>query len=164
MTPGAPVLRLEKFPVAAVARDSLKTSTGSPPERNSRNRWDLGQRAGRLAGVSLELVRPDAGAIIVKAQNRKPPSVYNDRCGRRLHSRRPSPRRHCRRDERGGKHGDRALDPSQVQSRGLLRRDAIQSHADELSKEYDVRGPGSRFPRAAVVRRQHPETHPCPGL
>ena len=38
------------------------------------------------------------------------------------------------------------LDAPEVQSRGLLRRDAIRAHAAELSKAYDVRGPGVDAP------------------
>ncbi|NNE80729.1 MAG: ABC transporter ATP-binding protein [Silicimonas sp.] len=38
------------------------------------------------------------------------------------------------------------LGDMQVQSRGLLRRDAIQSNAKKLAKEYDVRGPGVTAP------------------
>ena len=36
---------------------------------------------------------------------------------------------------------ERLGDPA-VQSRGLLRRDAIQQNAEKLAKDYDVRGPG----------------------
>jgi simple sugar transport system ATP-binding protein len=34
------------------------------------------------------------------------------------------------------------LDDPAIQSRGLLKRDAIQANAEKLAKAYDVRGPG----------------------
>lgn len=38
------------------------------------------------------------------------------------------------------------LDDAQVQSRGLLKRAAIQANADRLAQDYDVRGPGVSAP------------------
>lgn len=38
------------------------------------------------------------------------------------------------------------LDDPDIQSNGLLRRDAIQSNASGLAKDYDVRGPGVTSP------------------
>ena len=35
------------------------------------------------------------------------------------------------------------LNDTDIQSRGLLNRDAIQANADRLTKDYDVRGPGN---------------------
>ena len=38
------------------------------------------------------------------------------------------------------------LEDSDIQSRGLLRRDAIEANARKLAKDYDVRGPGVAAP------------------
>ena len=38
------------------------------------------------------------------------------------------------------------LDDARVQARGLLKRDSIQSNAETLAMDYDVRGPGVKAP------------------
>ena len=149
LTPGEPVLRLEKVFVSGRSRrDSLE---GVDLEVRQNEILGIagisGNGQGALAGVISGTVRPLNGSIIVngaRIANHHPSTMIDVGVG-------------CIPEDR---HRDgivgamsvaenmvmERLAHQKVQSHGLLRRDAIQSHADDLSRKYDVRGPGSRFP------------------
>lgn len=149
MTPGAPVLTLSGVSVAGRSK------------RDTLNRVDLtvhgheilgiagvsGNGQSGLANVISGLMRPNQGLIQVNGVKIDAPSpVAMVRAGI---GRIPEDRHH------EGIVGAMSvaenmiierLDDADVQSHGLLRREAIAENAERLAKAYDVRGPGVEAP------------------
>ncbi|MEM9583591.1 MAG: ABC transporter ATP-binding protein [Pseudomonadota bacterium] len=149
MTPGAPVLRLSQLSVAGRSK------------RDSLHKVDLNLRAHEILGVAgisgngqsalasvvSGLAQPSAGQIDVDGMplsNPTPAGMVAAGVGRI-----PEDRHH------EGIVGAMSvaenlvierLDDPAIQARGLLRRDAISAHADQLAQDYDVRGPGVTAP------------------
>ncbi len=143
--PGAPVLSLSAISIAGrSARDTLKDvnlSVGAHEIVGIAGISGNGQSG--LANVISGLAKPASGTIRVNGVRIAAPSpatMVQAGIGRI-----PEDRHH------EGIVGamtvaenmviERLEDP-EVQSRGLLRREAIQSNAERLCKTYDVRGPG----------------------
>ncbi len=145
--PGAPIIQLEKVSVPGRSR------------RDSLDRVDLAVREGEilgiagisgngqvaLAGVISGTVRPTAGTVSIQGTRItrfEPAAMIAARVGRIPEDR-----------HRDGIVGAMSvaenlvierLGDAEVQRRGMLRRDAILSHAKRLCREFDVRGPGSQ--------------------
>ena len=145
MAPGAPVLTLEGVSIKGQAgRDNLN---GVSLTVNANEIVGIAGVSGNgqsaLAGLISGLRRADAGRVLVDGQHiTRPDPLTMVRAGV---GRIPEDR------HQDGIVGAMSvaenmvierLDDSQVQSRGLLRREAITANAERLSKEYDVRGPG----------------------
>lgn len=147
LVPGAPVLHFDGISVTGRSR------------RDSLDRIDLtvhqheilgvagisGNGQSALAGVISGMVGPTEGDMFVngaRITNHHPSTMIAAGVGRIPEDR-----------HRDGIVGAMSvaenmiierLDDPEVQSRGLLKRDAIQAHADDLSAGYDVRGPGTQ--------------------
>ena len=145
MVPGAPVLKLSNVSVDGRAkRDTLK---GVDLTVNAHEILGIAGISGNgqsgLANVISGLAQPSAGMITVDGQGVPKPSpgaMVKAGIGRI-----PEDRHH------EGIVGAMSvaenmvierLDDPAIQSRGLLKRDAIQANAEKLAKAYDVRGPG----------------------
>lgn len=145
MSPGAPVLKLQNLSVHGRSkRETLKDINLTVNAREILGIAGIsgnGQTA--LANVISGLTHPASGEISIDetSVNRPTPaSMVKAGVGRI-----PEDRHH------EGIVGAMTvaenmvierLDDPQIQSRGLLRRGAIQSNAETLVKDYDVRGPG----------------------
>jgi len=149
LAPGAPVLRLEKVSVPGRSRrDSLLRVDLTVHRHEILGIAGIsGNGQGALAGVISGMVRPTGGRVFIgdaKIANHHPSTMIDAGVGRIPEDR-----------HRDGIVGamsvaenmviERLGDP-EVQSRGLLRREAIQSHAEALSTGHDVRGPGTQAP------------------
>lgn len=146
MAPGAPVLHLQGVSVAGrVQRDSLDQIDMTVHAHEILGIAGIsGNGQSALAKVISGLAVPQKGAVHVGDQQiTRPNPATMVRAGV---GRIPEDRHH------EGIVGAMSvaenmvierLDHPSVQSRGLLRRKAIQTHAEELSKDYDVRGPGA---------------------
>ena len=143
--PGAPVLELERVSVAG--RSNRDTLTDVNLTVHAREILGIAGISGNgqsgLARVISGLASPSTGCIRVdgKEIHRPSPSAMVQSGVGRI----PEDR------HREGIVGSMSvaenmvierLDDPEVQSRGLLRRDAIQQNAERLAKAYDVRGPG----------------------
>ena len=145
MAPGTPVLKLSNVSVKGRAkRDTLK---GVDLTVNAHEILGIAGISGNgqsgLANVISGLAQPSAGTITVDDQDVSKPSpraMVKAGIGRI-----PEDRHH------EGIVGAMSvaenmvierLDDPAIQSRGLLKRDAIQANAEKLAKAYDVRGPG----------------------
>lgn len=149
LAPGETVLRLEKVSVAGRSRrDSLDRINLEVHKHEILGIAGIsGNGQGALAGVISGTTRPAEGSVFVgvtKITNHHPSTMIDAGVGRIPEDR-----------HRDGIVGAMSvaenmvlerLDDPAVQSHGLLKRDAIQSHAEELSKGYDVRGPGTQAP------------------
>jgi len=145
MDPGAPVLSLDGMSVAGRSkRDSLSSVTLTVHRHEILGIAGVsGNGQSALAGVISGLRKPDAGTMTVdhtRITRFQPATMIREGIGRI-----PEDRHH---DGMVGSMSvaenmviERLSDP-EVQSRGLLRRDAIQSNAARLAADYDVRGPG----------------------
>lgn len=145
MAPGATVLRLAGVTVRG--RTSRETLTGIDLCVRAHEILGIAGVSGNgqsaLAGVIAGLIRPGAGHIEVDGvivTRPDPRAMIAAGVGRI-----PEDRHH------DGIVGAMSvaenmvierLDHPDVQSRGLLRREAIQRHASRLAQAYDVRGPG----------------------
>lgn len=149
MTPGAPVLTLSGVSVKGnSARDSL---TGVSLTVHAHEVLGIAGVSGNgqaaLAGVISGLRRPSAGQVVVDGSPiLRPDPLAMIRAGV---GRIPEDRHH------DGIVGAMSvaenmvierLDAPEVQTRGLLDRPAIARHAETLSRDYDVRGPGIDAP------------------
>lgn len=145
MAPGAPVLKLSNVSVDGRSkRDTLK---GIDLSVNAHEILGIAGISGNgqsgLANVISGLAQPSAGTITVDDRDVLKPSpgaMVKAGIGRI-----PEDRHH------EGIVGAMSvaenmvierLDDPAIQSRGLLKRDAIQANAERLAKAYDVRGPG----------------------
>ncbi len=149
LTAGAPVLRLEKVSVRGTARrDSLEYLDLEVRQYEIVGIAGVsGNGQSALAGVISGMVRPIGGKVFVgtaEIANHHPSTMINAGVGRIPEDR-----------HRDGIVGAMSvaenivierLDDPEMQSHGLLKRDSILSHANELSGEYDVRGPGTQAP------------------
>jgi len=145
MAPGAPVLHLESLHVKGqTSRDTLHSITLTVNAHEILGIAGVsGNGQSALAGVISGLIRPDGGAVQVNGTTiAKPDPLTMIEAGV---GRIPEDRHH------DGIVGAMSvaenmvierLDDPDIQSRGLLRRDAIVANADRLAKDYDVRGPG----------------------
>lgn len=149
MAPGAPVLELSNLSVEGRAkRDTLKGINLTVKAHEILGIAGVsgnGQRG--LANVISGLAHPSAGAITVDGRDISKPSpgiMVSAGVGRI-----PEDRHH------EGIVGAMTvaenmvierLDDSAIQSRGLLKRDAIKANAEQLAQAYDVRGPGVTAP------------------
>ncbi len=143
--PGAPVLRLENVSVAGRSRrDSL-----SDADLTVRRHEILGVAGvsgngqSALAGIISGLMPLSKGAMVIDnatINGHDPLTMIRAGVGRI-----PEDRHH------DGIVGSMSvaenmvierLDDPEIQTRGLLKRDAIQAHAEKLARDYDVRGPG----------------------
>ena len=149
MAPGAPVLHLQGVSVAGRSqRDSLKQADLTVHAHEILGVAGIsGNGQSALANVISGLSVPSAGHIRVDGTEIPRPSPA--RMVRAGVGRIPEDRHH------EGIVGAMSvaenmvierLDDPQVQSRGLLRREAIAAHAEELARAYDVRGPGVTAP------------------
>ena len=165
MAPGAPVLKLEGVSVAG--RSKRDTLTDVDLTVHAHEILGIAGISGNgqsgLAQVISGLAPPSAGRIRVDGAEvlRPSPSAMVEAGIGRI----PEDR------HREGIVGAMSvaenmvierLDDPEVQSRGLLRREAIAENAERLARAYDVRGPGVFGGVAASVRRKHPETDPRP--
>ncbi len=149
MTPGAPVLALSGVSVAG--RSNRDTLNGVDLTVHAHEILGIAGVSGNgqsgLANVISGLVRPTKGLIQVNGVEIGTPSpAAMVRAGV---GRIPEDRHH------EGIVGAMSvaenmiierLDNGDVQSRGLLRREAISENAERLAKAYDVRGPGVEAP------------------
>ncbi|MFY2823346.1 ABC transporter ATP-binding protein [Ruegeria sp. MALMAid1280] len=149
MAPGAPVLALSGVSVAG--RSNRDTLSGVDLTVHAHEILGIAGVSGNgqsgLANVISGLVRPTQGLIQVNGVEISAPSpAAMVRAGV---GRIPEDRHH------EGIVGAMSvaenmiierLDNSDVQSRGLLRREAIADNAERLAKAYDVRGPGVEAP------------------
>ncbi|WP_371225457.1 ABC transporter ATP-binding protein [Roseovarius sp. 2305UL8-3] len=145
MAPGAPVLHLENLHVKGqTSRDTLHDITLTVNAHEILGIAGVsGNGQSALAGVISGLIRPDGGAVQVSGETiAKPDPLTMIEAGV---GRIPEDRHH------DGIVGAMSvaenmvierLDDPEIQSRGLLRREAIVANADRLAKDYDVRGPG----------------------
>lgn len=147
LPPGAPVLHFDRVCVTGRARrDSLDRVNLTVHENEILGIAGIsgnGQTA--LAGVISGMTAPSAGEMFVngaRVTRHHPSAMIAAGVGRI-----PEDRHHY------GIVGAMSvaenmiierLDDPEIQLRGLLKRDAIQSHADDLSAGYDVRGPGTQ--------------------
>ncbi len=155
MTPGAPVLHLENLHVTGqTSRDTLHDITLTVNAHEILGIAGVsGNGQSALAGVISGLIRADGGAVQVNGTTiAKPDPLTMVEAGV---GRIPEDRHH------DGIVGAMSvaenmvierLDDPDIQSRGLLKRDAIVANADRLAKEYDVRGPGVEARAAAFWR------------
>jgi len=149
MKSGAPVLRLDNLSVRGRSRrDSLE---GIHLTVRSGEILGIagvsGNGQGALAGVISGTVRPSGGQVFIG--NRKVTRFHPSFMIREGVGRIPEDR------HRAGIVGAMSvaenmaierLDDTAIRSWGLLRREAIRSHARRLSADYDVRGPGIEAP------------------
>lgn len=145
MDPGAPVLTLDKVSVRGRSnRDSLKDISLQVRANEILGVAGVsGNGQSALAGLISGLTQADAGQVIVSGlpiRQADPLAMINAGVGRI-----PEDRHH------DGIVGGMSvaenlvierLTDSEVQSRGLLKADAIIENAEALTKDYDVRGPG----------------------
>ena len=149
MTLGAPVLQLNRVSVRGFSkRDSLANIDLKVREHEVLGIAGVsGNGQAALAGLISGLMRPDTGQIIidgVEIPRPDPKAMIRARVGRI-----PEDRHH------DGIIGTMSvaenmvierLDDPEIQSTGLLKRDAIDKNAERLVREYDVRGPGVDAP------------------
>ena len=145
LEPGKPVLRLSN--VSVQGQSGRDTITGVDLEVRAHEIVGIAGVSGNgqsvLAGVISGLVAPGQGEVIVNGTPiARPDPLTMIRAGV---GRIPEDRHH------DGIVGAMSvaenmvierLNDADVQSRGLLRRDAITQNAERLSRDYDVRGPG----------------------
>ncbi|MGV6804969.1 MAG: ABC transporter ATP-binding protein [Ruegeria sp.] len=145
MAPGAPVLTLQNVSVAGRSkRDSLENVTLTVRRHEVLGIAGVsGNGQSALAGVISGLIQPTAGEVIVdhvSITRYHPQTMIREGIGRI-----PEDRHH------DGIVGAMSvaenlvierLDDPEVQSNGLLKRDAIRANAERLVADYDVRGPG----------------------
>ena len=145
MEPGAPVLQLEGIHVhGQTSRDTLNGINLTVRAHEILGIAGVsGNGQSALAGVISGLIRPDAGTVQVEGKTitkSHPLTMIEAGVGRI-----PEDRHH------DGIVGAMSvaenmvierLDDPDIQSRGLLKREAIVENAERLAKDYDVRGPG----------------------
>ncbi len=145
MQPGEPVLKLEGVSVAGRSKrdtlDGIFLTVHRHEILGVAGVSGNGQSA--LAGLISGLTRPSAGTMIVDhtgITDHHPGTMIREGVGRI-----PEDRHH------DGIVGAMSvaenmvierLDDREVQSRGLLKQEAIAANADRLAADYDVRGPG----------------------
>lgn len=145
MVPGAPVLQLKN--VSVTGQSGRGALTGADLTVHAHEIVGIAGVSGNgqaaLAGLVSGLMRPAAGNIVINGTpiTRPTPAAMIGAGVGRI----PEDRHH---DGIVGAMSvaenmvlERLNDP-EIQQRGLLKRDAIQNHAEALSKAYDVRGPG----------------------
>lgn len=149
MSPGAPVLKLENISVVGRSqRDSLKNVdltvnaheilgiagiSGNGQSALANVISGLAQAtSGRISVDETEIAKPNPAAMVKAGIGRIPEDRHHEGIvGAMTVAENMVIER---------------LDDPAVQSRGLLRRDAIQSNAETLARDYDVRGPGVMAP------------------
>ena len=145
LEPGAPVLQLDRLSVVGQSRrDSLSDANLTVRRHEILGVAGVsGNGQGALAGIISGVMQPSAGAVVIddtKVDGHDPLTMIRAGVGRIPEDR-----------HRDGIVGSMSvaenmvierLDDPEVQTRGLLKRDAIQSHAEKLVRDYDVRGPG----------------------
>lgn len=147
LEPGAPVLRFQGISVTGQSRrDSLERVDLTVHSHEILGIAGIsGNGQGALAGVISGMIAPSEGELLVNGSgiaNYDPSAMVGAGVGRIPEDR-----------HRDGIVGAMSvaenmvierLDDPDVQSRGLLKQDAIQAHADDLIAAYDVRGPGAQ--------------------
>jgi general nucleoside transport system ATP-binding protein len=149
MAPGAPVLTLKNVNVQGQSkRDSLSGADFSVHSHEILGIAGVsGNGQSALAGLVSGLMKPGSGTVSVDGTEigRPNPLTMIEAGVGRI----PEDRHH------DGIVGAMSvaenmvierLNDTDVQTRGLLNRDAIQTNAERLTKDYDVRGPGSDAP------------------
>ncbi|GGE61363.1 ABC transporter ATP-binding protein [Actibacterium pelagium] len=145
MEPGKPVLKLENISVVGRSkRDTLENVSLTVRRHEILGIAGVsGNGQSALAGLISGLTRPSGGSIVVDhigITEHHPQTMIREGVGRI-----PEDRHH------DGIVGAMSvaenmvierLDDPEVQSRGLLKHDAISANADRLAADYDVRGPG----------------------
>ena len=145
LEPGAPVLRLDSIDVMGRSRrDSLSDASLTVRRHEVLGVAGVsGNGQGALAGIISGLMPPAAGTVMIDGTaiaGHDPLTMIRAGVGRIPEDR-----------HRDGIVGSMSvaenmvierLDDPEVQTRGLLKRDAIQAHAETLARDYDVRGPG----------------------